>query len=367
MWFHITGLLLSCNNVGTIWERYISETGKLRKQQYEFGPTFGTSSKMRCLLVLPLFVALVAGATLDFDHYWTAQEINQYIDELVSDFPTLVTAVNVGTSTEGRPIRGIRVSKDNVANRPLVIVEGGLRAREWISPMSASYILHEIVEHYYEFENILDNVNFLVVPLVNPDGYEFSRTSNRLWLKSRSVNGNGCFGIDLNRNFGHLWNTVGGSTDPCSDSFVGTGAFSAPETAAIRDLIQSNSANLVLYLSIQSADQMVLYPFSHSATTNPSNVAELRSLANSVALTLMSQNGRIFTSGGAGLLQPAASGSSIDFVAGTVQPDLVFTLETGAGGSYGYDVPESQMAEVLSETTYGFLTMAEYVAHNKSN
>uniref|UniRef100_A0A182S9F2 Peptidase M14 domain-containing protein n=1 Tax=Anopheles maculatus TaxID=74869 RepID=A0A182S9F2_9DIPT len=320
---------------------------------------------MRSLLVLPLLVALVAGATLDFNHYWTAQEINEYIDELVRDFPTLATAVNVGTSTEGRPIRAVRVSKNNVANRPLVIVEAGLRAREWISPMSANYILHEIVEHYYEFENILDNVNFLVVPLVNPDGYEFSRSTNRLWLKSRSVNGNGCFGIDLNRNFGHLWNTVGGSTDPCSDSFVGTGAFSAPETAAMRDLIQSNSANLVLYLSIQSADQMVLYPFSHSATTNPSNVAELRNLANSVALTLMSQNGRIFTSGGAGLLQPAASGSSIDFVAGTVQPDLVYTLETGAGGNYGYDVPESQMAEILSETTYGFLTMAEYVANNK--
>ncbi|XP_058124251.1 carboxypeptidase B-like [Anopheles ziemanni] len=321
---------------------------------------------MRSLLVLPMLVALVAGATLDFDHYWTAQEINAYLDELVADFPTLASVVNVGTSTEGRPIRALRVSKDNVATRPLVIVEGGLRAREWISPMSASYILHEIVEHYYEFEHILDNVNFLVVPLANPDGYEFSRTpNNRMWVKSRSVNGNGCFGTDLARNFGYLWNTVGGSSNPCSDSFVGTAAFSAPETAALRDFIQANSANLVLYLSIQSADQMVLYPFSHSAMTNPSNVAELRSLANSVALTLMNQNGRIFTVGGAGLLQPAASGSSIDYVAGTFQPNLVYTLETGAGGTTGYDVPEAQMAEYLSETTYGFLTMATYVADNK--
>ena len=71
--------------------------------------------------------------------------MNEYIDELVRDFPTIATAVNVGTSTEGRPIRAVRVSKNNVANRPLVIVEAGLRAREWISPMSANYILHEIV------------------------------------------------------------------------------------------------------------------------------------------------------------------------------------------------------------------------------
>ncbi|ETN61641.1 hypothetical protein AND_006696 [Anopheles darlingi] len=320
---------------------------------------------MRVLLVLPFLVALVAGATLDFNHYWNANEIDAYLDELATEFPTLASTVNVGTSSEGRRIRGLRVSKDNNNNRPLVIVEGGLRGREWISPMSINYMMHEIVEHYYEFEAILDNVNFLFVPLVNPDGYEFSRSSgNRLWLKSRSVNGNGCFGVDLNRNFGHLWNTVGGSNDPCSDSFVGTAAFSAPETAALRDLIQANAANLALYLSIQSAAQMVLYPFSHSATTNPANVGQLRSLANDVARTLINQHGRIFTSGGAGLLQPAASGSSIDFVAGTIQPQLVFTIETGGAGSYGYDVPESQMAEILSETTYGFLTLAEYVARN---
>uniref|UniRef100_A0A182N971 Peptidase M14 domain-containing protein n=1 Tax=Anopheles dirus TaxID=7168 RepID=A0A182N971_9DIPT len=318
---------------------------------------------MRSLLVLSALVALTAGATLDFNHYWNAQEIDAYLDELVSDFPTLVTVLNVGTSTEGRRIRALRVSKDGNANRPLIIVEGGLRGREWISPMSAAYILHEIVEHYYEFAHILDHVNLLVVPLVNPDGYEFSRNTNRLWLKSRSVNGNGCFGTDLTRNFGHLWNTVGGSTDPCSDNFVGTGAFSTPETAALRDLILSNSANLALYLSIQSADQMVLYPYSHSATVSPSNVAEHRTIANSVALTLMRQNGRVFTSGGAGLLQPVAAGSSIDFVAGTNQARLAFTLETSGGGNYGYDVPESQMAEILSETTYGFLTMTEYVAN----
>uniref|UniRef100_A0A182QI44 Peptidase M14 domain-containing protein n=1 Tax=Anopheles farauti TaxID=69004 RepID=A0A182QI44_9DIPT len=318
---------------------------------------------MRSLFVLSTLVALVAGATLDFEHYWTAQEIDSYLDELASEFPTIATVVNVGTSTEGRRIRALRVSKDGIANRPLVIVEAGLRAREWISPMSAAYIMHEIVEHYYEFEHILNNVNFLIVPLVNPDGYEFSRTTNRMWVKSRSVNGNGCFGTDLNRNFGYLWNTVGGSTDPCSDSFVGTAAFSTPETAALRNLIQSNSANLALYLSIQSADQMVLYPFSHNAMTNPSNVAQHRALANSVVQTLMSQNGRVFTSGGAGLLQTPAAGSSIDFVAGTNLAGLAFTLETGAGGNSGYDVPESEMAEILSETTYGFLTMAEYVAN----
>ncbi|XP_053674614.1 carboxypeptidase B-like [Anopheles nili] len=214
---------------------------------------------MRSLLLLPILVALATGATLDFNQYWNAQQIDDYLDELVGDFPTIASVVNVGTSSEGRRIRALRVSKDGNANRPLVIVEAGLRAREWISPMSACYILHEIVEHYYEFEHILDNVNFLVVPLANPDGYEFSRTSNRMWLKSRSVNGNGCFGTDLNRNFGYLWNTVGGSTDPCADNFVGTAAFSTPETAALRDLVQSNSANLELYLSIQSADQMVLW------------------------------------------------------------------------------------------------------------
>ncbi|XP_058054282.1 zinc carboxypeptidase A 1-like [Anopheles bellator] len=317
---------------------------------------------MRSLLALPLFLALAAGSSLQFDRYWSAEEIRIYLNELAAEFPTYVSISSFGITSENRQIWGLNINENFDLSRPLVIVESGLRAREWVSPMVACSIMHELVEHHYEFEELLDRVNFLIIPLANPDGYEYSRTANRAWIKSRTPNGNGCFGTDLNRNFGYRWNTVGGSTDPCSDEYVGTGAFSAPETTALRNMLQSNSNRLALYLSIQAAGQMVLYPYGHSAMTNPDNVVQLRSLANDVARTLMNQNGKIFTAGGAGLLQSPASGSSIDYVAGTNHTDLVFTIKTRSGGNYGYDIPEAELAEVLSETTHGFLTLAEYVA-----
>jgi hypothetical protein len=45
---------------------------------------------------------------------------------------------------------------------------------------------------------------YYIMPILNPDGYEFSRTpGHRLWRKNRSSPppGSDCYGIDLNRNY----------------------------------------------------------------------------------------------------------------------------------------------------------------------
>lgn len=44
-------------------------------------------------------------------------------------------------------------------------------------------------------------------------------------------------GVDANRNFGFHFNEGGSSSDPCSDSYHGTGPFSEKETQNIRDFI----------------------------------------------------------------------------------------------------------------------------------
>ena len=40
-----------------------------------------------------------------------------------------------------------------------------------------------------------------MVPCLNPDGFEYSRLHYSFWRKNRRDNGDGTFGIDLNRNF----------------------------------------------------------------------------------------------------------------------------------------------------------------------
>ena len=94
--------------------------------------------------------------------------------------------------------------------------------------------------------------------MVNPDGYLYTQTDNRLWRKTRSPNGNNCFGTDANRNFGFHWGTgghskspmvykkkihliySGSSSDPCSDTYMGSSAFSEIETANMRDWLTAH-------------------------------------------------------------------------------------------------------------------------------
>ena len=81
-------------------------------------------------------------------------------------------------------------------------------------------------------------MNTISVPLVNPDGYEFSRSEDRQWRKNRRKNpGSKCFGVDLNRNFLKKFGTAS-SKNPCAEDFRGSNAFSEPETFALKEYIE---------------------------------------------------------------------------------------------------------------------------------
>lgn len=67
----------------------------------------------------------------------------------------------------------------------------------------ALYIIDRLVEA--KDNEVADKFNFYILPSTNPDGYEFSRSSDRMWRKTTSLSSEsnpGCKGVDLNRNFG---------------------------------------------------------------------------------------------------------------------------------------------------------------------
>merc|ERR1719232_2587492 len=102
------------------------------------------------------------------------------------------------------------------------------------------------------------------MPSMNPDGYEYSRTTDRMWRKTRSVNpGYACKGTDPNRNWGYNWGLVGASSNPCDDRYRGTSAFSEPETSAVGSFIFKRRKEIQLYLTFHSYGQMILYPWAY--------------------------------------------------------------------------------------------------------
>lgn len=94
-----------------------------------------------------------------------------------------------------------------------------------------------------------------ITPIVNPDGFYYSQTSDRLWRKNRqTVSGNSCVGRDINRNWPYKWELTGGaSTNPCSETYKGQAAGDAPENRGLvaQVLALKASRGISLYLDVQ--------------------------------------------------------------------------------------------------------------------
>ena len=86
---------------------------------------------------------------------------------------------------------------------PNVWIEAGIHAREWISPAMATYIIDSLLNN--DVDKFTNKLNFHIIVSANPDGYEYSRTTDRMWRKTRSNHGSSCRGVDGNRNWGFHW------------------------------------------------------------------------------------------------------------------------------------------------------------------
>ena len=170
--------------------------------------------------------------------YHTWEEINERLDQLVAANPGVVHALNVGTTSEGRTIQGVRIGTSDEGIKPAVLFNGCQHAREWVATMVPTFIADELAAGYGvdpRVTALIELVDVYIIPVVNPDGYihTYEEGGNRFWRKNRRDNGTTCLGVDLNRNWDIDWN--GGestSTDTCSDVYVGTAP--SPSPRAVR-------------------------------------------------------------------------------------------------------------------------------------
>ena len=139
---------------------------------------------------------------------------------------------------------------------------------------------------------MLRSLDWYVVPLLNPDGYEFSHTEDRFWRKNRRPpTGEGsCHGVDINRNF-HVGYGLGASTDSCSEIYQGPAAGSEPETQALMAVGQRLNSSLLYYVSLHAYGQSWLTPWGYK--TDPvTNMKELEVVALAAASQMECTYGR---------------------------------------------------------------------------
>ncbi|KAL1122369.1 hypothetical protein AAG570_003774 [Ranatra chinensis] len=274
------------------------------------------------------------------------------MDYLAGTFPNLCRVEVIGKSAEGRKIKLLSITSGG-DNKPAIWIDGGLHAREWISPASATYIQQQLVELRDNHEQLLQKYDWYILPVANPDGYEYTRNKDRLWRKSRHRY-QSCVGVDLNRNFGYQWKSSRGCR---REDYSGPSPFSEPETRAIRDYILAHK-NIKAYISLHSYSQMWLIPWGYT-DEKPKDYYEIYLPAEKAVEAIKKVRGTEYLLGTPAELLYTSQGSSDDWAKGSAGIDYAYTIELPDTGDYGFVLPSSQIKPVGHELWTGIKAFAE--------
>eukprot|EP00479_Gromia_sphaerica_P009943 TRINITY_DN4370_c0_g1_i2.p1 TRINITY_DN4370_c0_g1~~TRINITY_DN4370_c0_g1_i2.p1 ORF type:complete len:274 (-),score=26.73 TRINITY_DN4370_c0_g1_i2:235-1056(-) len=222
-----------------------------------------------------------------FMDFRTLQEICEFVDTyLIPTYPGLITPYNLGTTIEGRIIRGFRITTTPTIQKPGIYLDAQVHAREWLATPSLLYIINSMLEAFasgdLEIVRLLSGVEIHVTPIVNLDGFEYTWETDRLWRKNRRQNGGGIFGVDLNRNWGpaNTWCSSGSSNNTNSNTYCGAAPFSEPEIEATRLYIDS-AGIFRAGIDFHTTGPLILWPWQWTSAQVPEpNFSRLRILGD---------------------------------------------------------------------------------------
>ena len=264
--------------------------------------------------------------------------INEVINEIYrlgEEFPFL-DVFSIGKSVLGRPILAVKIGvRDNC-----IIYAGGFHGSERLTTLTNLLFIEDFcrsIRDNTDFSiasarNAIFNKSVIVVPCVNPDGYEISLNgaapAGALSPKIEKINGNNDIrfwnananGIDINHNFDAGFDIMkeierqDGITGPAPRRYGGTMPNSEPETQAMVNLVESN--NVVEVIAWHSQGEEIYWQYGENTPEKSYRLARL-----------------FATASGYKMAQPAAGASHAGFkdwfVDTTGKPG--FTIEIGKG------------------------------------
>lgn len=206
--------------------------------------------------------------------YPSNAEIENKMDKLGEANPGMVHKVKIGETAEGRDLLAYRIGKGPEGEKPGVLVIGGHHAREWAGNGAVTETVEKVLAGYGKDPKMtekLDQLEMWVIPMANPDGYEYSRNADPDWRKNRSHHdGYDGVGTDLNRNYNALYrfhgdvpkrtdDDKGASDDPKALTFRGPHALSEKESQSITNFMDLRP-NLKGVLDVHGFGRMILFP-----------------------------------------------------------------------------------------------------------
>lgn len=208
--------------------------------------------------------------------YPSVNQLYDWYDDLVTQYPNLVEKHHYGTSYEERDLWALEITSNEstvVEEKPSVLIDGGIHAREWSGPQVTSYYMWRIVDEYDSNQTInwlVNNRRIFVVPMTNPDGYIYDGdgdlSASQEWRKNRNESTpTDAVGVDLNRNWDIAWED--GDDDPSSDTYHGEAPFSEYETHQLKDFMMDNDVDS--YHNIHSYAGTLLIPNMYTGDPSP--------------------------------------------------------------------------------------------------
>lgn len=317
---------------------------------------------------IPSFATPANFALGSMGGFFTYAEIIANIDTMLAKYPNLISAkspISTTKTIQGRDIYWVRISNNPTVdqNKPEVLYTALHHARE---PASASQV---IMYMYYLLENyatdsmvkyLVDNTEMYFVPCINPDGYIYNQQTNPngggLFRKNRRNNGDGTYGVDLNRNYGYQWgyDNFGSSNQTNNDAYRGTAAFSEPETQAMKDFCNAHQFKLAINYHTFSND--LIYPWGYGTSLMTNDSITFRDYAK----IMTAENG--YTTGTPDeTVGYTANGGSDDWMYGeqSSKPKIISMSAEAGSAADGFWPAQSRIVDVCKENLAQNIHMAQ--------
>jgi hypothetical protein len=221
--------------------------------------------------------------------YMNVTEVESALIALAAAHPTICELITLPyTTVEGRTTHAVRLGSQPAGSVDAYYLTGGVHAREWGSCEILVNLATDLCDAYAgqtgvgygpkyfsaaEVKALIEQVNVIVYPCVNPDGRNYSQTSYALWRKNRNPTDSGGdaskVGIDINRNQDFLWdfdtafdavaiNDFLASADPSVETYHGSSPHSENETKNI-NYIHDTYTRIRWYVDVHSYSEDILY------------------------------------------------------------------------------------------------------------
>lgn len=297
------------------------------------------------------------GSEMEWKNYYQLDSLYDYLDHVSGQYD-FVTTLEIGKSYEGRAIKGIKISKN--PGKTTVFIEGGIHAREWISPATTTFIINQLLTSTDpQVMDLLNEFDWLIFPVLNPDGYAYTFDYDRLWRKNRKPYGL-CVGVDLNRNFDSNWNGAGSSGDPQQFDFAGSGPNSEPEVANLANFLREyrTKSRIETFISLHSYSQLIMFPYGHTEE-RVENYDDLKEIGNAAAAAIKKRHGKEYTAGSIIETIYPSSGGSSDWVYHALGIKLSYTIELRGTpeSTEMFILPADQIIPVGEEVLDAFVAM----------